>query len=354
MKKIVFVIWCGNAFGGMERRYARLATELSKNVNYDVSVIAQKRAERSISLYCQSSRVKIKFLNRIIFKASLSGKFQRLLELSHLIYLMFHNANTTIICCSNPGYISCLLALFKKRAQNLIVANAMLFSDLPVTALHRICACIVANRADKIDNLSEEPKKVLNKLVPKVLMSSEHHIAPCSFTNYDAIINSTKKDIDLLMLARFVDGKGYELLEQIDEFFKQYHLHICGFGKREILVKNAQIYRTDKPFQLLARTKIFLALQASNNYPSQSLVEAMASGCAIIATDVGETRKLLDDTCAILISPSSLELKTAITKLLKNQSTAKKLGIAARERVLKFQTIERYRNYFEQEILLDG
>ena len=111
MKKIIFVIWCGNAFGGMERRYARLATELSKNVNYDVSVIAQKRAEHSISLFCQSSRVKIKFLNRIIFKASLSGKFQRLLELSHLIYLMFHNANTTIVCCSNPGYISCLLAL---------------------------------------------------------------------------------------------------------------------------------------------------------------------------------------------------------------------------------------------------
>lgn len=30
-----------------------------------------------------------------------------------------------------------------------------------------------------------------------------------------------------------------------------------------------------------------------NNYPSQSLFEAMKVGCCIVATDVGETRKVL-------------------------------------------------------------
>ena len=92
------------------------------------------------------------------------------------------------------------------------------------------------------------------------------------------------------MLARFVDGKGYDLLEELDEELAGLNFHVCGFGSRKISLKSASVYTTDTPYEVLAQNKDILSLQKTNNYPSQSLLEAMASGCAIIATDVGDKK----------------------------------------------------------------
>ena len=101
----------------------------------------------------------------------------------------------------------------------------------------------------------------------------------------------------------------------------------------------------------MAQTKIFLSLQKTNNYPSQSLLEAMASGCAIIATDVGETRRLLDETRSILIPYDAVYLKSAIEKLMNDQALRLQLGKAARVHVTKTQTVERYAEYFLRDVV---
>ena len=106
-------------------------------------------------------------------------------------------------------------------------------------------------------------------------------------------------------------------------------------GVEKISLKSASVYTTDAPYEVLAQTKIFLSLQKTNNYPSQSLLEAMASGCAIIATDVGETRRLLDETRSILIPYDAVYLKSAIEKLMNDQALRLQLGKAARVHVTK-------------------
>ena len=35
------------------------------------------------------------------------------------------------------------------------------------------------------------------------------------------------------MLARFVDGKGYDLLEELDEELAGLNFHVCGFGSEK-------------------------------------------------------------------------------------------------------------------------
>jgi glycosyltransferase involved in cell wall biosynthesis len=99
---------------------------------------------------------------------------------------------------------------------------------------------------------------------------------------------------------------------------------------------------------VLARTKIFVSLQRYENYPSQSLLEAMASGCAVIATDVGDTRLLLDESCALLIPRDADALAAAIRSLLDDGPRRAALGEAARARVLKDHTVERFAVYFKE------
>lgn len=52
---------------------------------------------------------------------------------------------------------------------------------------------------------------------------------------------------------------------------------------------------------ILSQSKVFVSLQKHNNYPSQSLLEAMACGNAVVATDRGETRRLVTSDLGILI-----------------------------------------------------
>ncbi|NLQ06421.1 glycosyltransferase [Cylindrospermopsis raciborskii] len=80
-------------------------------------------------------------------------------------------------------------------------------------------------------------------------------------------------------------------------------------------------------------------------------MEAMECGCAIIATDVGETRQLLDDSCALLISPNSTSLANAVMDLLEDPVRLNTIAKAAQRRVKENQSLEKFSEYFSKRIL---
>ena len=351
MKQITFVLWCGSKFGGLERRYLRLAGELAKRPSLSIRVVCQQRSRRPTEEILKDCSAEIIVIASKIPRLNHLVKFTRLLELIHLAYFLKRSGPGDVVACGNPGLLSFFLALVKNHKQKLIVANAMLLSDLPLPFWHRVCVPVVANKAATIDNLSEEPSKALRSFLSVEKIRACETFAPCSFSDYSQAVISPNRDIDILMLARFVDGKGYDLLEELDEELAGLNFHVCGFGSRKISLKSASVYTTDAPYEVLAQTKIFLSLQKTNNYPSQSLLEAMASGCAIIATDVGETRRLLDETRSILIPYDAVYLKSAIEKLMNDQALRLQLGKAARVHVTKTQTVERYAEYFLRDVV---
>ena len=95
----------------------------------------------------------------------------------------------------------------------------------------------------------------------------------------------------------------------------------------------------------LSKALVFLSLQERNNYPSQALLEAMACGCAVIATDVGETRRLVDDDVGFLVDKDAKSIAAKIKYLLENPCIAEKMGRKARQRVIQDHTIEKYCEY---------
>jgi glycosyltransferase involved in cell wall biosynthesis len=203
---------------------------------------------------------------------------------------------------------------------------------------------------DAVDCLSEQTKNILIQKFFSV-HSKKYRLAPCSFTDLSKAKSSNARSIDLVMMARFVSGKGYELIEDAVESIQEYKLMCFGSGPRPPKIPSDLISFSENPFDILSRAKVFLSLQRVNNYPSQSILEAVACGAAIIATDVGETRDFLDDDCAILINWDANELISAIKKLLSNEELRLSLVENARKKVLAKNTIERYSTYFREDIL---
>jgi len=85
---------------------------------------------------------------------------------------------------------------------------------------------------------------------------------------------------------------------------------------------------------------------------SNAMLEAMACGLPIVATDVGGVRDYVDETCARLISPGTAEgLASAIVELLADAGERDRLGTAARERAMRFsfaRVAEQMRTVYEQ------
>lgn len=101
-----------------------------------------------------------------------------------------------------------------------------------------------------------------------------------------------------------------------------------------------------------------LVLASRAEGASMSILEAMASGCAVIATDVGGNRALLGDGGAAgLLVPSEdpAALAAAIVQVGSSPGMPARLGSAARNRVVQFYShhamVERYEALYREVLV---
>ena len=219
----------------------------------------------------------------------------------------------------------------------------------------------VLKHCDKIDFLSEKIYKDLTNKVMKI-EKGRILITPNSFINYSNYYSDSEKENSVVFLSRLETIKNpFLLLEAIkilnDDFnisnIKYYFLgngslykEIKSFVNKNNLNNIFIEGHQSETWKYLKRSKIFISLQQENNYPSQSLLEAMACENAIIASDVGETRKLVTRKEGVLVNFRAQEIADAINKLIMDPDLIKQLGKNARRKVLKEHTIEKYVEYF--------
>lgn len=72
----------------------------------------------------------------------------------------------------------------------------------------------------------------------------------------------------------------------------------------------------DQLFEQLAQARVFLSLQVPDNYPSQSLMEAMLYENSIVATDVGETRRIVPEAGNALVEVNPSAVKNGMLRAL--------------------------------------
>ena len=187
-------------------------------------------------------------------------------------------------------------------------------------------------------------------------------ITPCSFSDYSKCLPGNKKEFIVSYAARIFPDKNPMLyLEAAKIIVKKYpfvKFNLMGTGlpglQSEILEfieindlrKNVIFNFHPNPPEVFSESTVFVSIQSTNNYPSQSVLEAMACGNAVIASDVGDTRMFVNDEVGILIPLELNSLVDAMELLINNKDHALKLGKNAREFVLKNHTIEQCADYY--------
>lgn len=345
---ITFVIRGKPPFGGMQRRYARLAAFLASGaLRGKVQLLVSRRALPAIlDIVGHNSELHISTFD-ISGNSTVASKIR---DSWSLIKALRKLESDQLFLCIGPGIFSFIASIFAKRSTYISMCMVDYTIRPNISVFSRIAGGISCYLVDRIDCLSPSLAEDLDILFFG-LANRKVRVAPNSFTDISKIERCEKRDIDILMMARFMPEKGFDLISEIGSTLKDVNVHICGFGEYDFDKHNFKVYNSSNPFAQMARTRIFLSLQKINNYPSQSTLEAMASGCAIIATDVGETRLFLDEECAVLIPYDARELSYAIRDLLSDEVKLNNMGKVARERVLKYHTIERYADYFMENIL---
>jgi glycosyltransferase involved in cell wall biosynthesis len=346
---VAFVLWGVDRFGGMERRYVRLASELMLSQSeFNVFIFCHRDAASQVRSF-----LPLDHHSRIV-EFFAEGSSNRFLKLNKLLLnlrgKMIDKSINHFHLINNPGHLSFYILFFSGfiKKKSLVMADSTYETNSSLTNTFAGNLSLISY--DAVDCLSQQTKDILIQKFFSV-HSKKYRLAPCSFTDLSKAQSSNERSIDLVMMARFVSGKGYELIEDAVESIQEYKLMCFGSGPRPPKIPSDLISFTENPFDILSKAKVFLSLQRVNNYPSQSILEAVACGAAIIATDVGETRDFLDDDCAILINWDVNDLISAIKKLLSNEELRLSLVENARKKVLVNNTIERYSTYFREDIL---
>lgn len=353
--------------GGAEKRYGRVFLYASARDTNLFLIINQVLYESLLKHGIRLDKSKNVFLitgnhyaNPSFAHMMLSG-----LRLYHIVARLIdrHNINQL----HSMGFLFLLNALLflrkKKVYKGFSIFDSTLDQNLNSGALRALFKSAVKN-SDYVEFLSDEIKESFLKRYGDIF-NGNYFVAPCSFIDYSRCEpTGVGKKNRIVFMGRLIKDKNPSLLlkavpsvlRHLGDKHKDIDFCIVGDGPllkslkeqvEQLRIENHVTFmHCYAPERLLWESKIFVSLQEVNNYPSQSLIEAMACENAIIATDVGETWKLVDETVGVRVGKSCEDIATAIIALFENPNKLTILGKNARQKVLREHTIGRYVDYF--------
>jgi len=104
----------------------------------------------------------------------------------------------------------------------------------------------------------------------------------------------------------------------------------------------------NKPELIYSEGDISILTSISEGFP-YTVIESMASGIPVVATDVGGVTEAIDDTCGLVCKPRDyVEIGQNVIKLLENKQLRIWMGENSRNKVIQNFTIETFINSFEK------
>ncbi len=206
----------------------------------------------------------------------------------------------------------------------------------------------VLQKADKVVTVSVASADFCKQIFPNRKYQVIYRGVDVGKLGGDLVIEEKYKDkIKILFAGRLIDGKGViDLLKAVEKMkLLNWVLLIVGDGsQKEMLVEQANKLKISNNVVFLGQMKRPNLLRILNIAdivvnPSYTeglptvIVEAAKCGRAIVATDVGGTREIIENNkSGILIKPKEIQLLSEKIELLMNDSDLrKKLGEAAKD-----------------------
>jgi len=367
----VAVVLVSPGLGGTERRLASLTRYLRHTDDKQLAFVINDELlgllERvGLTIECESVVLRSWFgpasapAERLLSLASRAMRKMRTvanhLLLSAQLGLVLARLRPDVIQLVMPSALLMFVPYLLWNRAALVVSLVGELGFLPsMSVMARWALRLNLGRADMVDALSAELRDlaVVEHLVP-----AERIRVQDSFVECDKFVPASEKVRSVVFAARLIPDKNPLLfLEAVPELIRvlgsDVRCFLFGAGplERAVRSKIAELgigsYVTTG-FQanigdVLSRSMVFCSLQGRENYPSRSLLEAMACGNAIVATDVGMTHKLVDCRTGIRVPATSKAIADAVIQLLDDPEHALELGRAARELVVREFSPERYR-----------
>lgn len=352
--KVALLFYAKDFLGGAERRLLRVYSELAEeNISYDVIVFGCNKERFEDILKKADCEVKNKESIYVFEKKIQCMKFLTV----HTAYDVIHFVDT-----SNFNITVAALCKLKQIHSLFSVCNYYIARNV-TSKLTLIKTKLLLKLSSHVDLLYPSSYNLINKMTKQKVT-----VTPGTFTNLDFFHPKKKEKLILFAAARLEEGKNPMLALSAVNIEKEYlrdngyYVKVLGRGYEEEKLRNyiaehgisdiVEISGYLRTSEVLPRAAVFLSLQKLENYPSQSLAEAIACGCYVIVTDVGDSRKCANDDFSDFISSDPNELANAIrTYIDKNDKAKKNIVEVARNYALINYNISKSKDYFKKLLL---
>jgi glycosyltransferase involved in cell wall biosynthesis len=234
---------------------------------------------------------------------------------------------------TNGAFATTFLRLFKRKPIHILnymdinhSAISPKIINMPKSYYFSLLNC------DIVDFLGNSYYSSLLKIFPKLYLNNVA-IAPNSFTTIDISHQNDKVKENIVVFASRLESNKNPLLfldvcKIILKERSDIQFVLCGKGYLEntilqfidsnnIKEKVDFRYCTDIN-QVLSKSKIFLSLQEKDNYPSQSIIEAMYLGNVVIGTNVGDTKTIINENHGYLVDFNAHQIAEIVELLIDN------------------------------------
>ena len=362
----VYFIFSTTVVGGSEKRFMELWWHLKQHGEVPVFCFLHDALMQGIKQHVFLGQIVNKYPDSFIvysIDSSLSS-FKYQYALSNLIKEKIPANAVLHYVLLYPAYVA---FLSKHRTLYSLTESSLQNVNIKGRLFYWLCAI----RSHKVDILDPSIFRVMKKFL--FLKSKNIHYTPGSFVDTKHFFPATPKKNQLVFLGRFFYVKQIirlvQLLPDINRILAEKNVGIenfewllLGYGQEEDEIRrlvaqesykgiNIQVMEAHQPEKYLAASKVIFSLQLRNNYPSKSLLEAMAAGNIPLVTDVGDTRKMADPAFSYYVPEnfSAADIAHALFEILSlsDEALSKKMTLA-REHVQRYFTIEASVDYYEK------
>lgn len=339
--------------GGAERRFLRIFEKARKEGNQNLRLIINRSLlESAISLGLVTMDEKIEIIEdrRVCNSLCFSLRVLRFVKLSKTNIIHFVLIRRSLV----PLYVILLLCKPVRKTMIITTVASYLYAyEIELSISERFVYWLIRRCSERLDVLYMNTK----------LQSPKISVTPCSFTNYESFFPSEHKEDLVVFSGRLAAEKNPLLfLRAIDELInkrqnqgaKRWRYILFGDGplKHDVLdfieKKGLSDYVTVKQGDTtltMRQSRIFVSLQTHENYPSQSLLEAIATENVVIATDVGDTRRLVNESSGFLVDLDVASVANALEAAFTQDNHLAQMAQRSRETIRKNHNIGRFYDY---------
>lgn len=353
-KKCVIDLYCIAEFGGAERRLVRIYNEIAKK--QDCDIVFRGSSRKKIAQILEAADCSVDNIKKVYcFRYSLLS----------FLYLAFSRKYKSIHVFDVCGYNRAVLSLMKvKKIRTILTIAFQNYAYGLVDDKTKGDLIKQLNLATKVDVLFP----VGEKYFKEISSNNRITVTPGSFTRVELFTPSEKKEKLMLFVARRLErDKNASMLVDACNICQDnirqygYKIMICGKDHEEEELRNKirNLHIEDiiempgyvVTSKIFPRAEVYLCIDLVDNYPAQTITEAVACGCSLICTDVGYSRMCGSEDFSTYIDVNPEALAEAMcVQMKKNEQQKKKEVNLARKYALEHYSITASAEYFERLI----